>query len=178
MQTNKHLYYIRHGETTANVDKICAGHTDVALTDNGRKQAELAGLAIKKEGIHFDLIISSPLQRAIETAQIIANEIDYTSEIVIDDTFIERFRGELEGKPVSKQAGMTDEEFLSCGAEGNESLIHRAKVAVEHIKNLQAQNILVVGHNSFGKYFISAAESRDVTTIEKIPNATLMKVLL
>ena len=63
------LSTLRHGLTELNRDKRVGGHTDVPLLDVGRQQAEAARAAF--EGTPFDLMISSPLQRAIETALIV-----------------------------------------------------------------------------------------------------------
>jgi 2,3-bisphosphoglycerate-dependent phosphoglycerate mutase len=62
---------IRHGETAWNVDTRIQGHLDIELSDVGREQARLAGLALQEEGI--SAIYSSDLKRAFETAQAIAN---------------------------------------------------------------------------------------------------------
>ncbi len=63
------LYIIRHGETPWNVELRLQGQTDIELNENGRKLA--ARTAIGMRGIPFDLAFTSPLCRAVETAQII-----------------------------------------------------------------------------------------------------------
>lgn len=65
------IYLIRHGETTANVDKRFAGIWDVELTEKGLHQAVQAGEKLKN--IQFDAIYCSDLQRARLTAVEIAN---------------------------------------------------------------------------------------------------------
>ena len=57
---------IRHGESTSNVTNSFAGHLDVALSERGRRQAELTGLYLKDTPI--DAFYSSDLRRAYETA--------------------------------------------------------------------------------------------------------------
>ena len=65
----KKVYFVRHGESQWNVeDKIC-GVTDSPLTDKGHRQAVETAQAILDSGIHADLILCSPLQRAADTAQ-------------------------------------------------------------------------------------------------------------
>lgn len=64
----KKVYFVRHGESQWNAeDKIC-GVTDSPLTEKGRLQAVETGRAILELGIHADMILFSPLQRAAETA--------------------------------------------------------------------------------------------------------------
>ena len=66
------IYIIRHGETDWNVLRKFQGRTDIPLNENGRQVA-----AWTKEGLKdvaFDLVYTSPLRRAKETAQIIVGD--------------------------------------------------------------------------------------------------------
>ena len=60
---------MRHGETNGNLRGVIQGWTDEPLNDKGRKLAKITAQALRD--IKFDVVISSPLQRAYETAQII-----------------------------------------------------------------------------------------------------------
>jgi phosphoserine phosphatase len=64
------IYLVRHGQTAWNKEEIFRGRTDVPLDETGLRQAELAGKYFKGMEIHS--IYSSPLSRALETAQKIA----------------------------------------------------------------------------------------------------------
>ena len=88
------LYIVRHGKTELNVKKIYGGRIDIELLDEGRCEARKVREKLKN--VKFDVIISSPLKRAIETAKIISNE-----KIIIDPRIIERDNGDFEGKPKS-----------------------------------------------------------------------------
>lgn len=89
------IYLVRHGETDWNKQMIIQGTTDNPLNAIGREQAK--GLRNFFENIELDLVISSSLNRARETAKIAtALEPD-----IIDDRFIERDFGFFEGKDVS-----------------------------------------------------------------------------
>lgn len=67
-----HIYFTRHGQTVWNVaNKIC-GATDIALTEQGHRQAMELGQKIIKENIRIDEILYSPLVRASETARYIS----------------------------------------------------------------------------------------------------------
>ena len=66
---------IRHGRTTSNANGTLAGWTEgVGLDDTGRRQA--ADLAERLRGMPVSLLVSSPLQRCVETAQIVAAALD------------------------------------------------------------------------------------------------------
>ena len=64
------LMLIRHGNTAWNVDEIFRGRADVELNESGIKQAEL--LAKYLEDVPLEVVYSSPLKRALKTAEIIA----------------------------------------------------------------------------------------------------------
>lgn len=93
----KQLYFIRHGLSENNKLRRFTGHFDSPLADEGREQAKNAGRNAK--GIDIDLIISSPLARALETAKIVGNEIGYPEQkIEINPLLIERNYGALENQ--------------------------------------------------------------------------------
>jgi len=87
------LYFIRHGETNYNHDGIYVGWKNVKLNDKGIKQAHTLGKKLNKENI--DLIITSPLVRAKETAYIVKKYIE--KPVIIDNRFIEVNIGAYEG---------------------------------------------------------------------------------
>ena len=64
------LILVRHGETVWNVEKIYRGRTDVNLDEVGIKQAKLLGKYLSNW--ELEAIYSSPLKRALDTANIIA----------------------------------------------------------------------------------------------------------
>ena len=96
------VYLIRHGVSEVNIKnpEIIGGrHLNAQLTSNGVKQSTLIGNRFKKENINFDKIYTSPAVRAIKTAEIICNAIDYDSnKIKIIKALIEMSYGSCEGK--------------------------------------------------------------------------------
>ncbi len=74
------IYIIRHGETDWNKDKRVQGSTDIELNNNGIDLAKLTAQNMKKEGISFDRIFSSPLKRAFQTAEIFAETFSYGTQ--------------------------------------------------------------------------------------------------
>lgn len=99
----KTICLIRHGQTDQNKLKKIQGRKDFPLNDFGRFQAEQAALYLKKSKAHFDIIYSSPLSRAVDTANIIKNGLELDIEIIKDAAFIERDFGESEGLDVNKE---------------------------------------------------------------------------
>lgn len=77
------LYLLRHGIAE---DRAASGRdADRALTDDGRKKLKRVLERARKAAVTPTLILSSPLKRAFETAEIAARELGYSSEIAITD---------------------------------------------------------------------------------------------
>jgi broad specificity phosphatase PhoE len=74
------LYFVRHGQTPANVSHQFAGSTDIPLDDLGKRQAE--SVAARFRTITIDQIVSSPLQRAHYTAQAIGRITGHTPHLM------------------------------------------------------------------------------------------------
>ena len=89
------FYYLRHGQTDSNAAGTIAGSLDVDLTPLGREQARTAAAALADRPI--TAIYASPLRRARETAQPIAEALGLP--VTILEEIAERNWGELEGMP-------------------------------------------------------------------------------
>jgi probable phosphoglycerate mutase len=92
------LFLIRHGESVAQVEGFFSGHdTCKGLSELGRRQVEALHDRLKRTGeIHADVLLTSILPRAIETASIIAPAIG-CDDIVQDCDLCEIHAGEAEG---------------------------------------------------------------------------------
>ena len=88
-------YFVRHGQTPWNAEKRIMGHADISLNDEGRRQTEKVRDQLAETA--FAAIIVSPLLRARETAEIIAQSHPDTPLIVASE-LKERDFGEYEGR--------------------------------------------------------------------------------
>lgn len=88
------LLLTRHGQTEWNVERKVQGKTDTELSEKGIIQAQNLAKELSLQNI--DLILSSPLKRAIQTAEIVAKGRNI--DIVCDERLLEREFGELEGR--------------------------------------------------------------------------------
>ena len=79
---------------------ILNGHRDLPLTDLGRQQARQLARHIKDRELVFDAVYASPLDRAFETAAIVAAALGLAEPTVHND-LIERDFGVMTGKPVA-----------------------------------------------------------------------------
>jgi broad specificity phosphatase PhoE len=93
------FYFIRHGETDWNRERRVMGHKDIPLNSTGIVQAHQSVHYLKNLGINH--VVSSPLLRAKETAEIISSSLKLPLEV--DDGLSEIRWGEREGKIVEKE---------------------------------------------------------------------------
>lgn len=106
------LATVRHGLTELNRDKRVGGRVDVPLIDEGREQAREARETF--EGAAFDVTISSPLSRALETAEIVSGAS--RDAISKDEDCIERSFGEMEGmRPSDIREKLPQVEYARVG---------------------------------------------------------------
>src|SRR5215217_2590662 len=92
------IVFMRHGESTWNLENRFTGWTDVDLTDKGVKEAKAAGEVLKREGYTFDLCYTSVLKRAIRTLWLTLDEMDLMYLPVKNDWRLnERHYGALQG---------------------------------------------------------------------------------
>ena len=87
------LYLVRHGQTENSRRKAYSGRADVALTERGREQARAAARQLAGAGV--DAVICSPLSRARDTAQAIADATG--APLTIDERLTEIDYGDFEG---------------------------------------------------------------------------------
>ncbi|HEX8601797.1 MAG TPA: 2,3-diphosphoglycerate-dependent phosphoglycerate mutase [Pseudoduganella sp.] len=92
------IVFMRHGESTWNLENRFTGWTDVDLTEKGVSEAKAAGDVLKREGYTFDLCYTSVLKRAIRTLWLTLDEMDLMYLPVRNDWRLnERHYGALQG---------------------------------------------------------------------------------
>lgn len=135
---------VRHGETDWNAQGRLQGREDIELNDLGRQQAHKIAVYLGRE--HWDAVVSSPLKRAYETAQIIARLLS-VSEIEVEEQITERDYGEASGLwPEDRKSRFPDG---IPGQEDFELLRQRAMSALERIVNTHlGKRIVVISHGA------------------------------
>ncbi|HET7320491.1 MAG TPA: histidine phosphatase family protein [Candidatus Saccharimonadales bacterium] len=167
----KHLYFVRHGQSQANVDRVFAGHNNTPLTELGKKQAEAAGEHAKS--LHINHIIASPIKRAHDTALIIAKKIGLPeTNIEFNNLLMERSYGSAVGLTWDTNIdGFTDIETMDSVAE-------RAHLALRHILALPYETILVVSHGTFWqKLYMETHPHEVVGDADEPDNAEISKLI-
>lgn len=152
------IYFIRHGETVWNKEKKLQGRTDIPLNEYGIKLAEITSQAMKD--IPFDIVYTSPLSRAKETAKILAK--DHNLEVYEDERLIEMGFGDGEGQKlevIHTHPEMKIHNFIhnpgkyepSEGGESFEQLYERCRSFINEVILPAEENyncMLIVGHGA------------------------------
>jgi phosphoserine phosphatase len=176
-------YFVRHGETDLNREFRCQGRQDISLNGTGREQ--IADTAKKLKDVHIDAIYSSPLRRAMESAEIIAKvkklpvkmldwlvEIDYGAlEGMNAQESGERFPGFLyrfQAKP---------EAVIFPGGESVGGVAERLCIGLAKIISEESGTILLVTHQIIGGIAKSILENRPISTLwqDKLVNGDFFR---
>lgn len=148
-----YFYFTRHGQTVWNLEDKVTGATDVPLTDQGRAQARALGERIQREGIHIDEIWYSPLQRAAETAHIVAeiNGIPMRAE----QRLIEQNFGKYEATWNQSQEFLLAKEAFADHYGNGESMMRLCQRTYNLLDELRDDDsgriYLLVAHNGISR---------------------------
>ena len=177
----KTVYFVRHGQSEANVRRITAGGgLDVDLTDNGKLQAAQVGQSLKKK--HVQLIVSSPQIRALHTARIIAAEIGYNADaIVTSELFVERHLGIMTGKPHDEVQLWFDMNATPEGGESSQQMYDRVRQGLAWLQSLPQDTVLLVSHGGPGRALraiLREEKHTSVNNLSSVGNAQLLELHL
>lgn len=177
------IYLTRHGQTLWNIEKRLQGRGNSPLTEQGIERAKELRDRIKY--IHIDIIYSSPIERALTTANIIKG--DKSIEVITDDGLMEMCFGDYEGQitdEVMKENPNWDISLIMKGnteltAPNGENLAEvRDRVARTMNKIIEAnrgKTILIVAHGITLKAIMYYFKDEEVNS-EVMGQATLTKV--
>jgi len=150
------IVLVRHGETDWNREERFQGQLDIPLNDSGRSQAEM--LRQKLAEFDFDAVYSSPLQRALETARIIARDVP----VQCDPRLTEIHHGSWQGKTKRDIAERWPEQWNRWNSEpqrftppGGESAADVCARVEDFLRTLPATTILCVSHGVVVQTFLS-----------------------
>jgi broad specificity phosphatase PhoE len=150
--SRKTITLLRHGLSTANHEGVVQGQKDYPLHSTGIEQAQHLAIYWSDQGRTFDQIITSPLQRAKDTAVVIAAKLSLP--IVEDPIWLERDFGEGEGLTYTQihdylsanSMSWTSNEPFFANSETEADLLKRASQGVNTIINNENQVLLIVSH--------------------------------
>ncbi|NIS60759.1 MAG: histidine phosphatase family protein [Proteobacteria bacterium] len=152
------VYLVRHGQTAWNREEVFRGRADIPLNEIGRKEALLTGQCLR--GVRVDLVLSSPLSRAVETAEAIARY--QGKEVLILEGLIDIDFGQWQGvshEVVRERYGELYRQWKDTphlvrfpGGESLEDLRERAlRVIHEVITDHADETLVMVSHRVVNK---------------------------
>lgn len=157
----KVIYIARHGQDEDNANGILNGHRDTPLTEIGLAQAVSLAKAIVRHELNVNTILCSPLKRAWQTAQTIANTLQLPEPTVMPE-LIERDFGVMTGQPVAAIEKLDPDNLIKTAkvtyfldvpkGESFPQLEQRAAKLLAIIQTkYQHQNVLLVTHGDLSK---------------------------
>lgn len=173
--TNTILGLLRHGQTDWNIDLRLQGSTDIELNQTGKDQALLAAQSLHRD--QWDLIIASPLSRARDTAQIVAEKLGMP--VVIVPELIERSFGEAEGLDHQAWRKLYESDVVIKGLESLDDLRARVLFFLDQIANdYPGKRVLAVSHGAFIRKVLSiVSEDEFPREGERLSNASLNRFM-
>lgn len=186
---NKIFYIFRHGQTDSNAEKRVQSFLDIPLNAQGVAQAK--ELAKNLANIQFDCIYSSPLSRALQTAEIVVN--NRPIKIITNPGLRERNLGALCGKIInitdapadtlidlSKEkvdipaALLFSDDYIPPNGESDKIFVKRAcDTMIEIAKNTNANTIGIATHGGVVGAMVRAFTNFDFSGV---PNAGYLKM--
>ncbi|MBB5785050.1 bifunctional RNase H/acid phosphatase [Nonomuraea jabiensis] len=148
------LLLLRHGETALSVERRFSGRGDAELTPNGLAQAAAAAERLSREPYRLDVIVSSPLKRARQTAEAVAGRTGL--DVEVDEDLRELDFGDWEGHtftevqrrwPAELSAWLADPETAPPGGESFATVARRVQAAGERlVERYEGKTVLTVSH--------------------------------
>ena len=142
---------LRHGQTNWNIDFRLQGVTDIPLNETGIEQAKVAGAVLAsavERGDSWDLILSSPLSRARDTAVMVGEAIGLAG-VSIEDLLLERSFGEAEGLSHEEWKSKYSDTNHVPGGESLEQLEARSWVLLQRLlDHHEGKRVLTVSHGA------------------------------
>ena len=146
-----HFYFIRHGETVWNVENKICGATDIELTEKGHQQAIETGKKILEMGIKADMILTSPLVRAAETARHISEITGIPMQV--EPRLIEQNFGRYESTPRDGAEFHEAKKDMASRFGSGESMLQLAQRIYNLLDDVKASDkeYILVAHNGIAR---------------------------
>jgi len=148
------IVLVRHGRTSLNAHGLLQGRVDEPLDDIGRRQIDTVASRLITQ-LDVAAVVASPLSRARQSAEIIADRLGHPEPVHIDERWIELDYGVLDTQPVGTvpasvwESWRTDPHFAPDGGESFASLDARVHEACrEWSERAAGRDIVVVSHVS------------------------------
>ena len=158
------ILLVRHGETFDNARQIMQGQTQGCLNETGREQARQVAQRLAQEPV--DVVVASDLQRAVQTAEIIAESHGLT--VVTTPLLRERDWGGFTGRFIPDLKG----EVWPDDIESEEALLMRARSFILYITaTYPGKKVVAVGHGIINKAILAVYANCTMREVQRMMNA-------
>lgn len=166
------LGLLRHGQTDWNIDFRLQGVTDIPLNETGIAQAQDAAVAIDQEA--WDVVLSSPLSRAVDTAKIVVRENNFPA-LQIEELLLERSFGEAEGLSHDEwRARYADTNTVPGGESLLELQLRSEKLLAHFAERFAGKRVLAVTHGALIRKLLRIVSNNEFPRDgERLGNACL-----
>ena len=167
-----HFGLLRHGQTDWNINFLLQGVTDIPMNQTGIEQVRLAASAIRRQD--WDIVLTSPLGRARQTAEILLEEVGFDS-MVEEQLLIERSFGEAEGLSHEQWREKYSNLDEIPGGESRTELAARSQLVVDAVaRRFAGKRVLAVSHGALIRTLIAIASQNQLPREgERLGNASL-----
>lgn len=151
----------RHGQTELNSKGIVQGHSETSLSDKGREQSRKLAEALEK--FDPDFLVSSSLNRSIQTAEIVGEKLGLENSPI--EEFDEIERGVWEGEPADEMFEIVDSSDMERhlwtpeGGESFKDLTDRVDTGLGKLENIEGDTVVLIGHGGTNGAIIASALS-------------------
>lgn len=176
------LILLRHGQSTWNKENKFTGWVDVELSERGIAEAHEAAIKLASSDFTIDVVFTSVLKRAINTATIVATELKIDTKFIQDEALNERHYGDLQGmnkdemrvKFGSEQVHIWRRSFDIRPPNGESLKDTCERVVPYYLENIKpllksGKNVLVVAHGNSLRGLIKELEmisEQDIVSVE------------
>lgn len=161
------ITFVRHGQTDWNLQRRIQGSTDIPLNETGREQALRAAESLGAE-TPWDLIVCSPLVRASETGQIIANHLHLDAPVAVAG-LQERAHGDMEGMTFEQRQAAFPHGADVPGLESRDDVVRRVLSAVRSVVDgCAGGRIIAVSHGGVIGSLVRYTTSGEMPTAGQI----------
>jgi len=163
---------LRHGQTDWNINFLLQGVTDIPMNETGVEQVKLAAKALHASD--WDIVLTSPLTRAKQTAEIIATHVGF-GEIIEQELLIERSFGEAEGLSHEQWRAKYANLDEIPGGESRTQLAARSQQLLDRVAtNFAGKRVLAISHGALIRGLIAIASNNELPRDgERLGNASL-----
>ena len=162
------ILFVRHGESVDDIEDRYGGSADFDLTEKGREQVTYTAKKITTLNEKFEIVLSSPLKRALQTAEIISNELgvkmkvfEYLKERNLNGVLTGLVRSEAKEKYPEVVETHNRWEYVD-GSERTEDFNNRVKNANTYLLKMKYGSLVAVTHGLFLKTFFKEMMNIDI----------------